>query len=122
MLRYQDVLKSKTDRDVEQTYQSVKGLFQAEKRTIEQICETVTSRIMQDDGEHYVLDVQEDESVDREEPHPSIPAQTAKRGRIPTRYRVDGTGTTAKAVAHRLTDDDFKACGFRQGTKGGKWR
>ena len=77
---------------------------------------------LDDDGEHYVLDVHEDETVYLEEPHPSIPEKTSNRGRTPTRYQVDGIGTTVKAVAQTLTDNDFKAFCFRQGTKGGKWR
>jgi SRSO17 transposase len=77
---------------------------------------------LDDDGEHYILDVHEDETVYLEEPHPYIPKKTAPRGRTPTRYRVDRPGTTVKAVAQTLTDDDFKAFCFRQGTKGGKWR
>lgn len=77
---------------------------------------------LDDDGEHYVLDVHEDETVYLEEPHPSIPEKTSNRGRTPTRYRIDVTGITVKAVAHTLTDQGFKTCCFRQGTKGGKWR
>jgi SRSO17 transposase len=77
---------------------------------------------LDDDGEHDVLDVHEDETVYLEDPHPSIPEKTATRGRNPTRYRVEGKGPTAKAVAHALTDDDFTAVCFRHGTKGEKWR
>jgi SRSO17 transposase len=77
---------------------------------------------LDDDGEHYVLDVHEDETVYLEAPQPYIPEKIARRGRTPTRYRVDEQGTTAKAVADLLTDDDFQTCCFRQGTKGGKWR
>ena len=73
-------------------------------------------------GEHAVLDVHEDETGYLEEPPPSIPEKTSNRGRTPTRARVDLTGTTVKVVAQTLTDNDFKACCFRQGTKGGKWR
>jgi SRSO17 transposase len=74
------------------------------------------------DGEHYVLDVHDDETVYLEAPHPSIPEKTSTRGRTPTRYRVDLKGTPVKAVAQRLTDNDFTACCFRQGSKGEKWR
>jgi SRSO17 transposase len=77
---------------------------------------------LDDDGDHYVLDVHEDETVYLEDPHPYLPEKTSNRGRTPTRYRVDVKGTTAKAVAHALTDEGFKAFCFRQGTKGGKWR
>jgi SRSO17 transposase len=77
---------------------------------------------LDDDGEHYVLDVHEDETVYLEKPSPYIPEKTSNRGRTPTRYRVDLTGTTVKAVAQALTDQDFKAFCFRQGSKGGKWR
>jgi SRSO17 transposase len=77
---------------------------------------------LDDDGEHYVLDVHEDETVYLEEPHPYLPEKTSLRGRPPTRYRVDTKGVTAKAVAQGLTDPDFKAFCFRHGTKGAKWR
>ena len=77
---------------------------------------------LDDDGEHYVLDVHEDETVYLTEPHPYIPERTATRGRTPTRYRVAEPSTTGKAVAHALTDADFQTYCFRQGTKGGKWR
>ena len=77
---------------------------------------------LDDDGEHYVLDVHEDETVYLEEPHPYIPEKTATRGRTPTRYRLDVKGTTVKTVAQTLTDTDFQAFCFRPGTKGGKWR
>jgi len=77
---------------------------------------------LDDDGDHYVLDVHEDETVYLEDPHPYLPEKISNRGRTPTRYRVDVKGTTAKAVAHALTDEGFKAFCFRQGTKGGKWR
>jgi SRSO17 transposase len=77
---------------------------------------------LDDDGDHYVLDVHEDETVYWDDPHPYLPEKTSNRGRPPTRYRVDVTGTTAKAVTQRLTDAGFKAYCFRQGTKGGIWR
>jgi SRSO17 transposase len=77
---------------------------------------------LDDDGEHDVLDVHEDETVYLEEPHPFIPEKTSKRGRTLTRYRVDLKGTTVKAVTQTLTDHGFKAFCFCQGTKGGKWR
>lgn len=47
ILGYQQVLKSKTYRYVDQAYQYLKGVFQAEKRTIEKLCEAVPSRTMQ---------------------------------------------------------------------------
>jgi SRSO17 transposase len=47
IFQYQEVLKSTTYRYVEKTHQYLKGLFQAEKRNIEKMCEAVAGSRMQ---------------------------------------------------------------------------
>ena len=77
---------------------------------------------LDDDGECYVLDVHEDETVYREAPCPYIPKKKPGRGRTPTRYQVDVEGITLKEFVRTLDESCFKECCFRDGSKGGKRR
>jgi len=77
---------------------------------------------LEDDGECYLLDVHNDDTVYLEAPSPYIPAPKPGRGRTPTRYQVDEKGLKVRVLIERLTDADFKEFCFRNGTKGGKHR
>jgi SRSO17 transposase len=75
-----------------------------------------------DDGERYVLDVHNDETVYCEAPCPYIPAKKPGRGRTPTRYQVDAEGIQVKDLTKALDESAFKEFCFRDGSKGGKRR
>lgn len=77
---------------------------------------------LDDDGECYVLDVHEDETVYLDAPVPYIPAKKSRQGRPPTRYHVDCQGIPIKEMVKDLEDSQFKEYCFRDGTKGGKRR
>jgi SRSO17 transposase len=74
------------------------------------------------DGERYVLDVHDDETVYLEEPCPYIPEKKPGRGRTPTRYQVAMESIKVKEIVRELDESCFKAFCFRDGSKGGKWR
>ena len=75
-----------------------------------------------DDGERYVLDVHDDETVYLEEPCPYIPEKKPGRGRTPTRYQVDMESVKVKEIVRDLDASCFKEFCFRDGSKGGKRR
>jgi SRSO17 transposase len=77
---------------------------------------------LDDDGECYVLDVHDDETVYLEAPVPYIPDKQPGRGRTPTRYQVDTEGRKVKETLKELDDSRFKEFCFRNGSKGGKRR
>ena len=77
---------------------------------------------LEDDGECYLVDVHNDETVYQEAPCPYIPDKKPGRGRTPTRYQVDEAGLKVRDLVESLDDADFKEFCFRDGTKGGKRR
>lgn len=77
---------------------------------------------LDDDGEAYLLDIHNDETVYQERPSPYIPDKKPGRGRTPTRYQVDEESFKVRDLVERLEESEFKEYCFRDGTKGGKRR
>ena len=77
---------------------------------------------LDDDGEAYLLDIHNDETVYQERPCPYIPDKKSGRGRTPTRYQVDEGSLKVRDLVKRLEGSEFKEYCFRDGTKGGKRR
>ena len=74
-----------------------------------------------DDGERYLLDIHEDDSVYLSPPHPYIPARQGHRGRHPTRYQVDDTESPpieVRRVVEQSEPSEWKQFSYRVGTKG----
>lgn len=78
----------------------------------------VVRQYLYDKKKTFVLDVGEELGVYLAQPHLSIPAKKAGRGRTPTAYVCDTQPLAIKELLLQITDEQWQTITHRPGTKG----